>query len=274
MTRWRFLLTAAPLAISLCPAWPAFPARAATAQQSSGSPSSGAGAAPSAVQPSAEQMPTPEQLLDRYVRALGGESALRKITSRDMKGTFAAPSVQLTGQAEIITAAPDKFFSRVTIPGEGEFVSAFDGKVGWSSDLRGSSREMEGQELENMRRSSQFQHELHFRELFAELRVLEKSTEDGRPVWVLEATPPAGSPEKFYFDAETGFLLRHDSVQLTPGSAIPIEHRYSDYSPVDGVQVPHTLRHKDPNVEWQVTFTEVHQNVSVDPARFAKPAGP
>jgi hypothetical protein len=237
-------------------------------------PSAPAGATPQASKNDAEQAPTPDQLLERYVRALGGERALRKISSRLMKGKFEAPAAQLAGDAEILTAAPDKFYSRVTIPDSGEFISAFDGKAGWSSEPRGGLREMQGAELENMRRSSQFQHELRFREIFPQLRVLEKSTEEGRPVWVLEATPPGGTPEKFYFDAESGLLLRHDSVQLAPDSEVPIEHRYSEYAPVDGVQVPHLLRHKDPNVEWQVSFTEIRHNVAVDPARFSKPAAP
>jgi hypothetical protein len=229
---------------------------------------------PPATTPAAKQPPSADRIIERYVRALGGEKAIRKINSRVMKGKFEAPEQQLTGEAEILTAAPDRFYSRVTLADEGEFISAFDGKVGWSSDPRGGVHEMQGQELESMRRSSQFQHELRFRELFPQIRVLEKATEEGKPVWVLEATPPGGEPEKFYFDAESGLLVRHDSLQITAGSSVPIEHRYSNYGPVDGVQVPWMLRHKDPNVEWQVTFTEIHQNVPVDPARFSKPASP
>ena len=242
---------------------------------------SGRETAPSAQNNKPEPAPTADQLLERYVRALGGEPALKKITSRYMKGKFEAPLRQpgggvemMTGEAEILTAAPDKFYSHVSITGQGEFISAFDGKIGWSSDPRDGVREMQGPELESMRRSSQFQHELRFREIFPQLRVLDKAAEGGRPVWVLEAAPPSGSIEKFYFDAESALLVRHDSTQLSPGSEVPIEHRYSDYAPVDGVQVPRVLRHKDPNVEWQVTFTEILQNVTVDPSRFAKPAAP
>ena len=253
-------------------------AQAAAGNAQSGTAGGQAGAASPAKGVAAEQAPTADQILQRYVQALGGEKALRKITSRLMKGKFEAPMPQpadaehkITGDAEILTAAPELFYSRVNLGEEGVFISAYDGKVGWSSDPRGV-REMQGQELETMRRSSQFQHELRFREIFPQVRVLEKASEEDRPVWVLEATPAEGGPEKFYFDAETGLLLRHDSTQFSQGEEVPIEHRYSDYAPVDGVQVPHVLRHKDPNVEWQVTFTEVRQNVPVDAARFSMPS--
>jgi len=247
-------------------------AQAAGGNASSGAAGGQAGAASAQKGVAAEPAPTADQILQRYVQALGGERALRKITSRVMKGKFEAPIQQMTGEAEIITAAPDRFYSRVTIADVGEFVSAFDGKVGWSAEPNGGVREMHGQELLNMRRSSQFQHELRFREIFPQVRVLEKASDGDRPVWVLEATPPEGGPEKFYFDAVTGLLVRHDSTQFSQGEEVPIEHRYSNYAPVDGVQVPHFLRHKDANVEWQVTFTEVRQNVPVDAARFSMPA--
>jgi len=279
--RWMGVSLAAFLAAT---AWAA--ARAAgggalphliVAQADAGNAQSGAaGGQTGAASPergvAAERAPTADQILQRYVQALGGERAIRKITSRVMKGKFEAPIQQMTGEAVIYTAAPDRFYSRVTIPDVGEFVSAFDGKVGWSSDPEGGAREMHGQELLNMRRSSQFQHELRFREIFPQVRVLEKASEGDRPVWVLEATPAEGGPEKFYFDAETGLLLRHDSTQFSQGEEVPIEHRYSNYAPVDGVQVPRLLRHKDPKVEWQVTFSEVRQNVPVDAAGFSMPA--
>lgn len=221
--------------------------------------------------PAATSLPTADQVLARYIRALGGEQALRKVTSRVMKGTFEIDVPQVSGEAEIDMAAPDKFRSQLKIPEAGEIILSFDGKIGWASEPQAGVRDITGPELVQLRRSSQFQHELRFRELFPQVRVLEKTTEEGRPAWVLEATPADGPAEKFYFDAETSLLLRHDSIQASPEGDVPIEHRYSLYIAVDGVQVPTLLRHKDAAREWQVKFTEIRNNVPIDPATFAKP---
>lgn len=234
---------------------------------------------------SAITLPTADQVLAHYIRALGGEQALRKITSRVMKGAFEASPLtndesnaspqKLTGEAEIDMAAPDLFYSLVRISDAGDYVQAYDGKAGWASDPQQGVRDVAGKELEELRRSSQFQHELRFRQIFPQVRVVEKAMEGDRPVWVLEATPPDGPPERFYFDVENGLLLRHDSMQAAPdGEEVPIEHRYSNYIVVDGVQVPSLLRHKDPSLEWQVTFTEIRNNVAIDPRMFAKPGTP
>ena len=223
---------------------------------------------------SSSEVPTADQVLARYVRALGGEQALRRITSRVMKGKFEVPDQQLSGEAEIDMAAPDSFYSRVRITDAGDYIQAYDGKAGWSSDPQQGVRDVTGRELEELRRSSQFQHELRFRQIFPQVRVLEKTVEEGRQVWVLEATPPNGAAERFYFDAESGLLLRHDSTQFTPEGEVPIEHRYSNYIAVDGVQVPSLLRHKDSSIEWQVKFTEIRNNVAIEAGKFAKPAAP
>jgi len=221
--------------------------------------------------PAPDALPAPDSVIARYVRALGGEAVLKKITSRTLRGTFEVPAQGVTGEAEIQMAVPDHFYSLVKISDDVRFIQAYDGKAGWSYDPQRGLRDLAGAELDQMRRSSQFEYELHFRELFPKVRVLAKVQEGDRSAWVVEATPAAGAAEKFYFDTENGLLLRHDSVQAGFDGDVPIVHRYSGYTAFDGVQVPTVLHHSDPAVEWQVKFTEVRNNVPVDPAKFTKP---
>lgn len=190
-----------------------------------------------------------------------------------MKGNFEIQAGGITGTAELDMQAPDHFYSLVSIPDGGDHVLAYDGKSAWSLDPQSGLREVVGKELAELKRSSQFLFESRLRALFAQVRVVEKTTEEERPAWVLQATPAEGAPELFYFDAETGLLLRHDSTQTTPDGEVRIEHRYSNYISVDGVRVPALLRHRDQALEWQVKFTEIRHNTSIDPAKFAKPAG-
>src|SRR5207245_7965952 len=76
-------------------------------------------------------LPVAEQRLDKYLAAIGGAEALKKVTSRVQKGTLTA----FGGQhfpAEVYSKAPDKRVSVMHLPG-GESVTAFDGKQGWLS---------------------------------------------------------------------------------------------------------------------------------------------
>src|SRR6266699_1415377 len=76
-------------------------------------------------------MPAADQLLDKYVSAIGGAAAMQKITTRAQKGTLSA----FGGEhfpVEVYSKAPDKRISIMHLKG-GESVTAFDGKQGWLS---------------------------------------------------------------------------------------------------------------------------------------------
>jgi hypothetical protein len=170
-----------------------------------------------------EKLPSPEQILDAYVKAMGGATVLGKLSSRVMKGTFEVPGQNITGTAEIYRAAPDKMFTVVHVADFGDFVQGYDGEVGWSTDPNVGFREFAGEELAQTRRDSQFQHELRFHEIYPLRKVLGKEKVGDRDAWVLQATAEGTPPEKFYFDTGTGLLLRHDVVQITPEGRIDVE---------------------------------------------------
>src|SRR5258708_11894102 len=75
--------------------------------------------------------PPADQLLDKYISAIGGADALKKVTSRVQKGTLTA----FGGQhfpVDVYSKAPE---TRVSIMhlSNGDSVTAFDGKQGWLS---------------------------------------------------------------------------------------------------------------------------------------------
>jgi photosynthetic reaction center cytochrome c subunit len=92
-------------------------------------------AQPQHVEPDATQSegkensgPTADQLLEKYVQALGGSPAIDKVTTRVMKGTidFGGKSLPI----DIYCKAPDERISFTHMP-EGDSVTAFNGHEGW-----------------------------------------------------------------------------------------------------------------------------------------------
>src|SRR5438105_7612933 len=76
-------------------------------------------------------LPPADQLLDKYLNAIGGAEALQKVISRVQKGTLIA----FGGQhfpVDVYSKAPEK---RLTVMhlANGDSVTAFDGKQGWLS---------------------------------------------------------------------------------------------------------------------------------------------
>lgn len=219
----------------------------------------------------ASALPSADQILDHYLKATGGRDAWKKLTSRVSKGTINVPAMSMSGTLEVHEKAPNQVITVVVIGG-GTFRQAFDGKIGWSDDPQNGLQEQSGDQLAEMRRDADFSHPMDMHELYKKFTVLGSAKVGDRDAYLVEATPEGGSPEKMYFDAETGLLVRVDSQAHTPDGVTPIQEEFSDYRDVDGIKLPFTIHQSNAATEFTITLAEVHHNVDVDEAIFAKPA--
>src|SRR6516165_600337 len=75
--------------------------------------------APAQETKSAEQLPSVDQILNRYVQALGGKAAIERLTSMAMTGTIEVQSAGLKGKTEMIANVPNKYLLKIEIDGIG-----------------------------------------------------------------------------------------------------------------------------------------------------------
>src|SRR5262249_30280671 len=78
----------------------------------------------------ADQLPSVDQILNRYVQAIGGKAAIERLNSLILTGTMEVQAAGLTGKAELIARAPNKYVLKVDIAGIGTFTQAYDGTAG------------------------------------------------------------------------------------------------------------------------------------------------
>lgn len=218
-------------------------------------------------------IPTADQVLAKYVQAIGGKAAMEKVRSRVTKGTV-DPGGGIIMSLQISEKAPDKYLQELDVPGIGAVNEGFDGKMGWESNPQMGAQDLTGTALAARRRNSQFYRWLRMRELFPELEVTGTAKVGERETYVLDATPQEGYAERFYFDSATGLLLRRDYKLDGPDGTISFEMYYEEYREVDGIKLAFTLRRVGPDNVLLLKFTEIRQNVELDDAQFAKPATP
>src|SRR5216117_4087920 len=77
-------------------------------------------AKPDADKKPAGPMPTVDEVLEKYIKAVGGKEAIMKVTSRVEKGTFEMPAMGVTAPVEIYSKAPNKALFFLEIPSFGE----------------------------------------------------------------------------------------------------------------------------------------------------------
>src|SRR5215467_2169610 len=218
-----------------------------------------------------EQLPSIDQLLDKYVKALGGKAAIQRPTSIQVKGTFEIPAFNTSGTMERYVKAPNKFFVTIDIPGFGVVQQCVNGDSGWSQDPQTGMRDLAGVELAQMKREADMYRDIRLKEQYPKLIVKAKDKVGDHDVYVVEATPPEGGIEKFYFDAQTGLIIKTDIEADTPQGKMPVEVYLEDYKEVDGIKMPFSLRQVTPAVSFQIKVTDVKYNVPVDDSKFNKP---
>jgi len=217
-------------------------------------------------------LPTADQIIDKYVQAIGGKAAVEKLTSREAKGTFELAAMGVSAPFVNYTKAPNKSVFTIDIAGFGTIQRGYNGSVGWSSDPQTGLRELSGSELAQMKLGSDFYRDVRMMQLFPKMTVKGIEKVGDRDAYLVEGTTADGYTEKMYFDTQNGLLLRTDSEADTPQGKIPATVLTSDYREVDGVKIPFTMVEKTPTIEFTLKLDSVKHNLPVDDAKFNKPA--
>jgi CubicO group peptidase (beta-lactamase class C family) len=211
-------------------------------------------------------MATVEQILEKYVRAIGGEMTHKKLISRVMKGKFEIPEEEVIGSIEHEAMTPNRM--KVTLRAQtknGErfdLLTVFDGAAGWViNQANAGHREVSGDELASMRRNAEFYRGIHLRELYPKVTLKGKERVGKRNAYVVEAIPKEGNPEKWYFNTQTGLLIRIDDTYD--------DTYFDDYREVDGIKLPFTVRTSSAAAgTFIANFDEIRHNLPIEEVRF------
>jgi imidazolonepropionase-like amidohydrolase len=207
--------------------------------------------------------------LEKYVRAIGGEGTYRRLNSRASKGTFTSTRLGAKGAAEIYEKAPNKRLTVLRGADFGTYRQGFNGAVAWEQRPGGGG----AQELPGFsKREGNFYLPVTMHEVYPRLEYRGTEGLGGRRAHVLEA-PRGGQPKRWFFDAETGLLLRAE-IRNAAGQLVESEE-YGDYRSVDGTRLPFSVRRLEGDgVDIDIQLSEVRHNVALDDALFEKPSGP
>lgn len=217
-----------------------------------------------------------DQIIDKYIVALGGAAQLKKLTSFVAKGTYTGyDTFSEKVPIEIFANAPNQL-TTVVHTQHGDSVTTYNGKQGWiaASDqlmrvLVLTGGDLEGAKIDaSLSFPAQIEKEFQWRTGFPSVSI------NGHRVQVIQQAGMGELGAKFYFDYQSGLLVRQVRYTNTAVGAIPTQIDYSDYRPVAGVKIPfHRV------VTWTdnrstIQLSEVQPNVRIDRAKFAKPAPP
>jgi len=215
-------------------------------------------------------LPTPDEVIARYTRAIGDQTAIEALQLLRMVGTETVTGQSTdprTNKIEILRAPPDKLLI-ATIEGSAILLQGFDGKKGWAKDASGE-RAITDKDLIAIKRDADFFRFLKIREGYPQIRVLGKSKIKARDVYMVGASARDESRETLYFDVESGLLVRRFVSFKTAFGSIPEVTDFDDYREIGGIKFPFTITWSRPPYRYVRKFSEIKTNPLIDPPRFS-----
>lgn len=231
-------------------------------------PVSGNGAAPSV---SAAPMPTVDDILAKYTEALGGSAAIQKIATLAEKGTTETPSRGMHASMDVFRKAPDKALAILHSP-TGDISEGFNGSMGWHQRPGHGVDEVQGDELVRTKQWAAFIPGLNLRQDFTRAQVAGIDKIGDHDAYRVIASRAGGGQVRFFFDKQSGLLLRVSERIESPLGALPQDTDYSDYRDVSGVKLPFGILVAHAEGPTIYKWEQIQANVPVDDGRFEKPA--
>lgn len=218
--------------------------------------------------------PTADQILDKYIQALGGVEKLAALMSISAKGTYSGFDTDLGKvPVEVYAKSPGQSTTIVHRSEKAENITTYDGRNGWIAMTNTilPVKSLSGGELDNAQLDAEMFFPAGIKKYLRDWRTgFPPTSVDDQLAQVVQATTPGGTRVKLFFDAKTGLLLRVARFADTPLGFNPSQVDYSDYREVAGVKVPFhwTLTWTDGRSDFDMT--EVQPNPAIDAMKFGE----
>ena len=242
--------------------------------------------------------PTPDEILDKYIQALGGAQKLAALKSYVAIGSSVGfGGFGGGGQVHIYAKFPDNRTTLIEFkdaPGRGDEVRTYNGRDGWIKTPLAvlTDYQLSGGELDGAKLDAELGFPGQIKQVLTNLRVsLPVSINDlpgpssqtskeaapaglgqDRLVDVVQGTGPHGTLATLYFDKQTGLLSRLVRYSRTPIGRVPTQVDYSDYRDVAGVKIPFHMTFAWLDGRDAIQLSEVQPNVAIDAVKFGRPS--
>jgi hypothetical protein len=213
------------------------------------------------------QLPTVQQVYDKFATAMGGRAAWAKVTDRAEIGTANITFANLSGSYERYYSAPNKFRLVIDL-GVAKVEQGTDGKVAWGIQPGAGAAKLPAEDAAYVIEASATGDAFLDPTRFAKSAVTAKEVYDGVECYKVELSMKSGRSRIDYFEVSTG--LRRAQVLMT--SAGEQRTAFHDYKAFDGKMAPTKVVQSNAQGDVIITINTVTFTTN-DPKLFALPEG-
>ncbi|MBC7921772.1 MAG: insulinase family protein [Ferruginibacter sp.] len=181
---------------------------------------------------------TADQVIDAYVKAIGGKENLAKVQDVTRNMTASIQGMELTAVQQ--QKVPNKYRMAISMQGSEAFNMTSNGTKAAMSQM-GNRQELQDKTLEAAKVQSTLFAELYYDQLGVKRSLAGVEKLGGGDAYKLELTMPGGDKVIDYFDSATGLKVRQVTSTDSPQGAVTQTTDYGDYREVNGVKFPHKI---------------------------------
>jgi photosynthetic reaction center cytochrome c subunit len=214
-----------------------------------------------------------DAILAKYTDALGGTAAIQKITTLDEKGTASMPARGgMKVQIEELRKAPDKALLTIQLPNGAQMARACNGTIAWESFPGRGAEELTWDDLVRAKQWASFIPGVNMKQEFVREQAVGTEKIGDKDAYRVIAFRKGGGRVLFYFDTQSGLLLRVSERIESPLGSLPQDTDYSDYRDVSGVKLPFSVTVVHVQRPTIYKWDQIQSNVPLEDSRFEKPA--
>lgn len=209
---------------------------------------------------------TAEQVIDKYIAAIGGKEAVSKI--EDVSMTM---STEVQGRALQIMnrkKAPNRFSMVISMMGNEVMKQTSDGTKVAVGGMQGNST-LEGKEAKAAILTGSLFPELHYAENGVKSTLTGTEKVNGKDAYKVVNTTSDGITWSDFYDVATGLKAQTVITQKTPAGDQTATVGYSDYKETNGVKFPRTLSQNLGPVQMALTVDQLDVNKGLKDADFS-----
>ena len=207
-----------------------------------------------------------EQIINNYVKALGGVAAMEKINDYKMTMEVSAMGQKL----EMVMAykkEPRHTLTAISMSGMVVQKITFDGTTMKMSGMQGNQEFTEGDEFEAMKAEAHLCPDMYYAQNGYKLTVKGIEKVNGSDAYVLEAVKGKTVMLNYYSTA-TGLKVKSTTTSETPQGTATQVSEMSNYKEVGGVKFPHTIKQSANGMAMDATVKSIEVNKGLDKSFF------
>ncbi|NMN39276.1 insulinase family protein [Pedobacter sp. SG918] len=204
----------------------------------------------------------PAEIIKNYIKAIGGEEAIKKITSLQQNG-----EMEMQGQKLAVTIknmAPNLSSMEISMGGQTAMKQVYNGKTGYTLQM-GQKAELTGDDLAEKKDDKGYGAQVYYATDGTKIEAAGTAKVGTADAFKLNITSPSGKKKTEYYDTKSGLLLKDESTTTKGGTEISQSTEYSNYKKVGDVLFPFTLTQSVATPQGSQEFSVVIIDIKVNP---------